>query len=435
MKDFITEIGLAANAALMREYVANFGAEMQRGLCGAGGSLRMLPTYLDPRAIADFAPAGRVIAIDAGGTNLRVALADLGADGAFDILCRETYPMPGVNQSLHARDLFDRIAACLAPVIARSDRIGFCFSYPTAALPNGDARIITFTKEIKIADAAGLSVGDALRDALKARGLPSGKSVAVLNDAAAAQLSAIADANAQEKHGAHVGLIFGTGVNACYAERNENIRKDEALCGTPGTTIINTEAGGYKGFPEAEADRLSIDATANPERQRFEKLSAGAYQCDNLLEWIRLAARKGFFSEGFSLRLKGLKQIPVGEADNFCAAPSSRGALASLCTNVTDAAKLRLLTETFFDRIAFMLAVMLTAISLRARDAARDAERPVRISAEGAAFYGETLLREKLKHHMENARAQFGLSHRFVRVEHATLRGAALAALAGPAGV
>jgi hexokinase len=129
-----------------------------------------------------------------------------------------------------------------------------------------------------------------------------------------------------------------------------------------------------------------------------------------------------------------LKQIPVGEPDSFCAAPREGGALAGLCLNAADATKLRRLIEAFFDRIAFMLAVMLTAISLRARDASRDAALPVCISAEGSAFHGGKLLRERLARYMEHcARAQFGLSYRFVRVEHATIRGAALAALAaGP---
>ncbi|MDR2133234.1 MAG: hypothetical protein LBP30_07815 [Clostridiales Family XIII bacterium] len=431
MKDFTIEMNLAADAAEMDECVANFDAEMRRGLCGAG-SLRMLPTYLDPCAIADASPEGRAIAIDAGGTNLRVALVDIGANGAHDILFHETRPIPGLRQEVSAREFFDEVAVRLAPIVAKSERIGFCFSNPAVALPNGDARILTFTKEVKVSGASGIVVGDALREALKARGLPAEKSVTVLNDAVAAQLGAMADADAREKRAAHVGFILGTGVNVCYAERNENIRKDEDLCGKPGTTVINTEAGGYDGFPEAEADRRSIAATADPARQRFEKMSSGAYQCDNLLEWIRLAASRGVFSEGFAMRVKGLKRIPAGEAADFCSSPREGGALTKLCANAPDAAKLRRLIEAFFDRIAFMLAVVLTAVSLRAGDAARDAELPVRISAEGSTFHGERLLRARLEHYMENhARAKFGLSHRFVRAEHATIRGAALAALAG----
>jgi hexokinase len=435
MKDFAIELGLAADASKLRECVAHFDTEMRRGLCGADASLRMLPTYLDPGAIADAAPAGRVVAIDAGGTNLRVALADIGEGGAFDILHHETHPIPGFKQEVDAREFFDRIAALLAPVVAKSDRIGFCFSNPAVMLPDGDARILTFTKEVKVSGAGGIVIGAALREALRSRGLPSEKRVAVLNDTVAAQLGALAGADDREKYGAFVGFILGTGVNACYAESNENIHKDALLREKPGATIINTEAGGYDGFPETEADRRIIGATADPERHRFEKMSSGAYQCDNLLEWIRFAANRGVFSEAFALRLRGLKQIPVGEADGFCAAPRNGGVLAKLCPNAADMAKLRRLIEAFFDRIAFMLAVMLTAILARARDAARDDTLPVCISAEGGAFRNEKLLRERLDLHMTGcARAQFGLSYRFTHVEHATIRGAALAALAAPAG-
>jgi hexokinase len=431
MKDFTIELGLAADASKMRECVADFDAEMQRGLCGADASLRMLPTYLDPDAITGSAARGRVIAIDAGGTNLRVALADLHENDAPDILYHETYPIPGLRGEVSAQAFFDRIAAYLEPIIAQSDRIGFCFSNPAEILPNRDARIITFTKEVKVSGAGGVVIGDALRDALKARGLPPRKSVVVLNDTVATQLAAMTDADAREKYGGYIGLILGTGINACYTERNENIRKDAILRERPGATIINTEAGGYNGFTESEADRRFMDATADPARHRFEKMSSGAYQCDNLLEWIRFAASADVFSEGFAVRLKGLKQIAVSEAADFCASPREGGALASLCVNVADASKLRQLIEAFFDRIAFMLAVMLTALLLRAGDAARDAKRPICISAEGAVFYGEKLLRERLDRYMEDCvRARFGLCHRFVRIEHATIRGAAIAGLA-----
>ncbi|MDR1572708.1 MAG: hexokinase [Clostridiales Family XIII bacterium] len=432
MKDFTIELGLAADAGKMRERVADFDAEMQRGLRGAQSSLRMLPTYLDPDAAMNAAACGRVVAIDAGGTNLRVALADIRENGEADILYRETYPIPGLKREVSAREFFDRVAACLEPVIAKSDRIGFCFSNPAEILPTVDARIITFTKEVKVSGAGGVLIGDALREALKARGLPSEKSVVVLNDTVATQLAAMTEAGAREKYGAYVGLILGTGVNACYAERNENILKDEPLRGKPGATIINTEAGGYDGFPESEPDRRFTRATAEPARQRFEKMSSGAYQCDSLLEWIRFAASKGVFSEDFAVRLKGLARIAHGDVAGFCASPRAGGALAGLCVNATDEAMLRRLTEAFFDRIAFMLAVMLTALLLRSGDAARDAKRPVCISAEGSVFYGEKLLRDRLDRYMEScARAGFGLRYRFARVEHATIRGAAVAGLAG----
>jgi hexokinase len=425
MNNFISESGLAADVGRIREYIADFDAQMQKGLRGEEGSLRMLPAYLDPDISFRSSGAGRIIAIDAGGTNLRVALVEL-KKGGPEILYLEKYPIPGASEAVSVREFFDEIAVRLKPVIDRSCCVSFCFSNPAEILPSGDARIIGFTKEVNVSGADGVIVGDALRNALKSRGLPSEKRIAVLNDTTATLLGALADADERKKYGGFVGFIFGTGVNVCYAEKNENILKNAGLCGKPGSTIINVEAGGYDGFPEAEADRRVIEASDDPALQRFEKMSSGAYQCDNLLEWIRIAASKGVFSEGFALRLKGLKRIPVGDAENFCVSPRAGGTIAGLCVNAADAAKLRLLTEAFFDRIAFMLAIMLTAVLSRMGDAARNADRPVCISAEGAAFRGESFMRERLDRYMETyARKQFGLHHRFVCVENATILGAA----------
>jgi hexokinase len=427
MNNFTMELGLAADTARMKEYISKFDEEMQKGLRAEASSLRMLPTYIDP----DFGSAveGRAVAVDAGGTNLRVALIEF-KKGEPEILYLEKYPIPGTARAVSVREFFDEIAVRLKPVIDRSDCVSFCFSNPAEILASGDARIIGFTKEVKVNDAGGVIIGDALRDALKSRGLPAEKRVFVMNDTTATLLGALADANERKKYGAFAGFIFGTGVNVCYAEKNENILKDPGLCGTPGSTIINTEAGGYDGFPEAEADRRVIEASDDPALQRFEKMSSGAYQCDNLLEWIRIAASKGVFSEGFALRLKGLKRIPVGEAENFCVSPREGGILAGLCVNAADAAKLRLLTEAFFDRIAFMLAIMLTAVLSRMGDAARNADTPVCISAEGAAFRGESFMRERLDRYMDScARKQLGLYHRFVCVKHATVLGAAVVGL------
>jgi hexokinase len=426
MSNFTVESGLAPDAARIKEYISKFDEEMQKGLRGEESSLRMLPTYLDPEKALRSAVAGSIIAIDAGGTNLRVALVEHKRGGP-EILYHEKYPIPGAAEAISAREFFEAIAIRLKPVIDRADCVSFCFSNPAEILPSGDARIIGFSKEVKVEGAGGLIIGDALRDALKSQGLPSEKIVFALNDTTATLLGALADANERKKYGGFVGFIFGTGVNVCYAEKNENILKDPALREAPGSTIINVEAGGYDGFPEAEADRRFIETTAEPGQHRFEKMSSGAYQCDNLLEWIRFAASKGVFSEGFALRAGALKRIPVGEAESFCVSPRGGGVLAGLCTSATDASRLRELTEAFFDRIAFMLAVMLTAVLSRMGESARDGEHPVCISAEGSAFYGESLLRERLDRYMKDcAGAQLGLRYRFVRVEHATILGAAV---------
>jgi hexokinase len=62
----------------IRTMIAAFHEDMDRGLAGLSSSLRMLPTFADN-------PSGRekgdVLALDLGGSNVRVLLARLTGDG------------------------------------------------------------------------------------------------------------------------------------------------------------------------------------------------------------------------------------------------------------------------------------------------------------------------------------------------------------------
>jgi hexokinase len=444
MENFATSLRLSADIRRMGDFAADFTAEMQRGLCGEASSLLMLPAYISPSFFekgapflkaemvpgAGPAPEGAVIAIDAGGTNLRIALVGF-PEGAPEIRYFQNYRIPGFEEEVTADEFFDRLALYLAPIIDRSGKIGFCFSNPAEILPNRDARILSFTKELKVRGASGRVIGESLRAALRARGLPADRSVAVLNDAVATQLGAMADFRQRDRFGGWVGLILGTGLNISYTEANERLCKDAILRGAPGGTIINIEAGGYKGFPLEEADRRFISSTADPEDHWFEKMISGAYQSGLLLEWIRFAAEERHFSPAFSERLGALARIPTGEADRFCLSPAEGGPLSELCgESASDAERLRALIEAFFDRAAFLLACALSAVLTRT--AAPDPARPVCISAEGATFYKSRLFRPRLAYYMEKgARARLGLHCRFTRIENATLLGAALAGLAG----
>ena len=145
-KAFLRELGLMADIDQLPESAARFENEMLAGLRGEA-SLRMLPTYISPEDAGNAARGNAadrgVIAVDAGGTNLRVALVSPRGGRAVSY---EKHPMPGVERAIGAEEFFDKLAAFLEPVIHESDRIGFCFSYPAEILPNRDARILAFTK-------------------------------------------------------------------------------------------------------------------------------------------------------------------------------------------------------------------------------------------------------------------------------------------------
>lgn len=91
----------------------------------------------------------RVIAIDAGGTNLRVSLVLFGENGRLVTEYREVYPMPGSRGHFTREQFFDTLAEYLAPVADKSDCIGFCFSYPCESLPNRDGKVRRLTNYAK----------------------------------------------------------------------------------------------------------------------------------------------------------------------------------------------------------------------------------------------------------------------------------------------
>ncbi|MDR1136610.1 MAG: hypothetical protein LBL49_10650 [Clostridiales Family XIII bacterium] len=461
MENFIKESGLAPDPSIMKTYADDFDNEMIKGLRGEDSSLMMLPTFISYEGASGSgdvaasaiggsgdaaagaigasgdvpATSGNAIVVDAGGTNLRIALVTLGG-AAPEIKYFEKYPIPGFKVSVTAEEFFGKLAEYIEPIAAESDKIGFCFSNPAEILPSRDARIIKFTKEVKVSGSGGVIIGDALRDALKARGLPHRKHIVVLNDTVATQLGAMADVSERGKYGGYIGMILGTGLNASYAEKNENIKKNKLLCDLPGATLVNIEAGGYRGFPRGKVDAQFIEATIDPGIHWLEKMTAGAYQCGMLLEWIRFAGANGHFSRTFSDRLAELRLIPVGEADRFYFRDEDRSAggdvLSKLCADAADAEKLRLLIKAFFERISFMIATMLTGIMFRMNESAKDSLRPICISVEGSTFYNARLLRPSLENYMrEYTCNQFGLHYHFVKIEDATILGSALAGLAG----
>jgi len=429
MGEFAARHGLLTDIPVLERYVESFEAEMVKGLEGKS-SLAMLPTYIEPENAAAF---GRdVIVIDAGGSNLRIALVALLPDGAPEIKYFEKYRMLGADSEIGADAFFDTLAGYLEPVAGRSDHIGMCFSFPAEIMQNRDAKILHLDKEVRVTGAEGQVLGERLRDALRARGLPHKKSVVVINDTVAAQLGAMVDKSDPTVYGGYVGLILGTGLNSCYTERNAYIKKNAYLRERPGGSIINMESGGFAGVPQGDIDRAFIAATKDPTQQSLEKMVSGAYQPGLLLSYLKAAAEERLFSPAFADRAGGVARLTGLDIDRFCDLPFGDNLLAGLCQGEADAVALYELAHIYFDRVAALTAVNLIAILRKMGAAAKNPCRPVCVSAEGTTFYKARLLRPKLDYFMSAcAQRRMGLHYRFTKVESATISGSAVAGLLG----
>jgi hexokinase len=426
-KEFCLRHGLLLDMDATMAGVETFREEIRQGLEGKEtSSLKALPSYIDPSRGVD--SSENVIVMDVGGTNLRVALVSF-AERMPQILHFENHPMPGITGVYSPDEFFWELASHLTPLADKAAKIGICFSFPADILPNRDARIINFTKEIRVPGAEGMLVWEGIRDALKRQGLDHDKKAAVLNDTTAALLGATACSGGRLFDG-YIGLILGTGTNTCYTERNENIKKAPMLASTPGKTIINLESGGYSKAPRTDID-IRFDAkTDMPGAQMFEKMISGAYQGGLFHELLQTASLEGCFSREFSQALDGLPVITGKQMDEFCDFPYGGGALAALAgNNEKDREALYTLMDAFFDRVARLITINLAAI-LSQMDAGKKPYLPVCVSAEGTTFYKAKLFRPKLDYYMELcARRKMGLNYELVRTENCVLFGTAAAGL------
>ncbi len=203
-----------------------FLREMEDALDGRPSSLAMIKSWLKkPKRLPSAASAG---AIDAGGTNLRIASVVFPGNGPARIRGCETSPLPGTRGEVSADAFFGAIAEKAAKL--GQDRIGFCFSFPADITEDRDGRVRLFSKEVKVSGAEGLLVGEELGRHLEKLGRP-GAEITVVNDTTALLMA---------NPGADIGMVLGTGYNLCYAEKDG--------------MIINTEAGRFTGCPAEPFD-------------------------------------------------------------------------------------------------------------------------------------------------------------------------------------
>lgn len=417
--------GLTASREDFLTWVDDFKREMAAGLAGTPSSLRMIPTYLS----AETLPQGGepVIVLDAGGTNLRVALMEFGARGP-EASYFQAVPMLGTQGELTLERFYDGLAELVAPIAHKSGRVGFCFSFPCEILPDLDGRILHFDKEVAVRDAQGSILGEGLRAALKRLGLPHHHRMAVINDTVAAMLGAMAQGVGGQ--GSYMGFILGTGTNICASVPNGHIGKIPALAARSGSTVINLESGGFDKLRRTAVD-LAFDATtANPGDQVLEKLISGAYQGDMVSAYLRDAGKAGVFTPAGGDKINRLTSLSAKEISEFILEPGAPGALSDATQDPADRTAVLAILDGFFRRAARLTAATLCAV-LDYTGQAADPSRPVNIAAEGTTFYKCPLLHRYLLEDMETLGAgELGLYSRFVQGENPNLTGAALAALA-----
>ncbi|XP_075592784.1 hexokinase-2 isoform X2 [Balearica regulorum gibbericeps] len=294
----------------LQEVSQRFGKEMEKGL-GADtnptASVKMLPTFV--RSTPDGTEDGDFLALDLGGTNFRVLRVKVSDNGLQKVeMENQIYAIPEELMRGSGVQLFDHIAECLANFMEKlkiKDKklpLGFTFSFPCHQTKLDESILVTWTKGFKCSSVEGKDVVSMLRKSIKKRGDFDIDIVAVVNDTVGTMMTC-----GYDDHNCEVGLIVGTGTNACYMEEMRHI---DLVEGDEGRMCINMEWGafgddGVLNDIRTEFDREIDMGSLNPGKQLFEKMISGMYLGEIVRNILMDFTKRGLLFRGrISERLK-----------------------------------------------------------------------------------------------------------------------------------
>ncbi|KFK39986.1 hypothetical protein AALP_AA3G315000 [Arabis alpina] len=254
----------ATPSKFLRNVADAIAEDMRAGLAvEGGGDLKMLLTYVDDL------PSG----VQLGGMKERVIATK-----------SETISIPQELKTGTSEELFGFIASKLANFVAnenipvrfrleqgRKREIGFAFSFPVNQTSIDSGTVINWCKGFTVSGMDGKNVVACLNEAMEAHGLDMRVS-ALVNDT----VGTLAGARYWDED-VMMGVIIGTGTNACYVDQENAIPKLQSISSS-GTTIINTEWAGFsKILPRTIFDQEMDEASVNRGEHLYEKMISGMH--------------------------------------------------------------------------------------------------------------------------------------------------------------
>jgi hexokinase len=413
---------------------------MERGLAGNTSSLPMIPSYIMP--VTGIPPGKTVLALDAGGTNLRSSLVQFNEKGEAIAKGTTRTQMPGTTGQLNAKEFFDAIADVTLPLLkdTKVEGIGFTFSYQMEITADSDGILLGFSKEVDAPDVIGKAIGKGLRESLVSKGFNYDGPIVLLNDTVATLLSGLAsispdgeavrtrnDFNAAA--GPVIGFILGTGFNTAYPETS--IPKI-GFNSSSSPQVVVCETGNFNVRSRGQLDREYDSTTKNPGGYFLEKASAGAYLGPLTLHILKQAIRDKLIVFKKSDELMSLSHLDSKLLNEFIQAPlMAEGPLGSLfAPDESDAlAAVQYITSIVIERGALFAAAVLAATVERTNHS-YEPYSPVRIAVEGTTYMIFKGMRRALESHLHQMLIKEKPRPYVISpVEQASLFGAAVAAL------
>ncbi|MEG1753206.1 MAG: hypothetical protein RR234_04770 [Christensenella sp.] len=353
-KEFIKKHKMEYTSVDIKTEMNAYLDEMKKGLCDAGGSLLMIPSYITLKS--EVKREEPILCVDAGGTNLRITIAKFLEDGSFHTDEIKRYTMPGVESEISAQEFFDIIAKLILPFTEITKNIVISFAYRAKILPNIDCEIVEITKEVKVVGAGGKHLGREVCASLATLGAER-CNIIVINDSVATALAGKAE-KLNDGYGSFTGTILGTGSNSCYIENICNIAKLKST--KEGRMVINTEAGSYDKIPRGDIDIAYDKSTLNPGIGVFEKMTSGGY-IGALSEFtLKVAESEGVFADGVVFNGK----LTTKDVNDFLT--DGTGVLQDAVKSDADGKAMREILNNIVLRAGRLLALQMAAMAVKA---------------------------------------------------------------------
>jgi hexokinase len=388
------------SGARLRTMIGAFHGEMRRGLAGEPGSLQMLPAYVD---IPTGLERGTFLALDLGGTNVRVLWVELPGDGSSPTIVEDQFQLSREQIASEGKVLFGAITRFIGRFLGERNLsgrlpLGFTFSFAIRQRSIARGELIAWTKGWTAEGVVGRDVVELLNAALGEEGVPGVRVVSLNNDTTGTLMAlAFLDADCD------AGCILGTGTNICYRERTAEIRSPTGPYDRE-FMVVNMESGNFNAsLPRNRYDVLLDGASENPGSQAEEKMVSGKY----LGELARLVVADlcgrglmfgGRLPEIFAACGKfGSEHLSEIEADESSAADEARAWLEDWGIRPADGDDARFLRDIarLISGRAARIAAAALAATVTKNDPALD--RPHVIAVDGSVFHKYPRFRARME--------------------------------------
>lgn len=270
--------------------IENFIDEIQKSRNKQESSISMIPSYLNLTQVDK--TVEKVVAVDAGGTNLRVSLVDMDENHEPYIVSKDRYGMPGKDKQITAEEFFKELVDIIGMYSDSTEYMGISFAYKGEITPEKDYIIYKMCKEVDITGIDGKSLSDGINEQYEKKYNKRLK-ISSVNDTTACLIGTVSNADIAN-FGACIGMVLGTGFNICY---KENMKRVKGSSDSDLYDIVVTEAGFFDKLDRGVFDEKIDNESMIPYDHYFEKMISGKYLPIIYNECMKKALEEGLISD------------------------------------------------------------------------------------------------------------------------------------------